>query len=306
MNPPDLTESTEPTFDLEPNEDVIERASPDEPSQFFWVQTCPLSDCPCRTALVVAAKDRPTLDKHAEVVSEVWEEAEDESAFRKGLQDALGDTEVTAFEVDIDSGDVSMPISDSPELSPKVAEIVGLIDGDFLDRIASVWLLGKGQEDTTQTPIHPGALKDYSEGQLLAWDEIFEGGRMDVYRIEREEEPLEVEAIDTYCVRPKCECNEVRVQFYELGKEDDGFIGTVSIKLEEPVSVTHHAVEQNRKTLDTFWDKYQKRHPNWLARLSHRVDAMQAFGDQLHEAQRRPQRKWVSPSSKGRKPNRKH
>jgi hypothetical protein len=303
MTSPDPTENT---FELEPNEDVIERTSPDEPAQFFWVQTCPLPDCPCRTALVVAAKDRPTLDRHAEVVSEVWQEAEDEAAFRTGLHDALGDAEVTAFEVDIDSGDVSMPISEELELSPRVAEVAGLIDGDFLDRIASVWLLGKGQDDTSQVPIDPGELKDYREGQLLAWDEIYEGGRMDIYRIESGEEPLEVEAIDTYCVRPKCECNEVRVQFYELGKEEDGFIGTVAIKLEEPVSVALHAPEQNREKLDTFWDKYQKRHPNWIARLSHRADAMQSFGDRLHQLKRNPPRKWVSASNKRRKPNHGH
>ncbi|MGC4063211.1 MAG: hypothetical protein QM784_00885 [Polyangiaceae bacterium] len=303
MNPP---EPTEAPFDLEPNEDVIERTTPDEPSQFFWVQTCPLPDCPCRTALVVAATDRPTLDRHAEVVSEAWEEAQDESAFCKCVKDALGDTEVIAFEVDIDSGDVSMPVSEETSLSPKVADVARLIDGDFLDRVASVWLLGKGQDDTSQVPIDPGDLKDYRVGQLLAWDEVYEGGRMDVYRIERGDDPLEVEAIDTYCVRAKCECNEVRIQFYELGKEEAGFIGTVAIKLEEPVSVALHAPEQNRETLDTFWDKYQKRNPNWVARLAHRADAMQSFGDRLDQLKRRPPRKWVSSSNKGRKPSRGH
>ena len=76
------TSESESTFELEPNEDIIERHVEGEPSLWLWVQTCPLEDCPCRAALVVVAKDRPTLELQLSVVRDVWDEAEDDVAFK--------------------------------------------------------------------------------------------------------------------------------------------------------------------------------------------------------------------------------
>ena len=192
-----------------------------------------------------------------------------------------------------------MPLSESSELSPAVAAVVSLVDGELLDRIASLWFLGKEQEDASQKAIEPSQLKDYQVGQLLAWDEVYDGARMDVYRHEQGEDVLEAEAIDTYCVRPGCECNEVRIQFYEIGKDEEGYIGTVAVKVEEPVSVAFSAEETHRALLETFWTKYQNRYPGWVTRLAHRADTMQAFGERLQrKPSSQPKKPWVSSSRK--------
>jgi hypothetical protein len=122
---------------------------------------------------------------------------------------------------------------------------------------------------------------------------------MDVYRFGESDDAIEAEAIETFCVRPQCECNEVRVQFYEIGKDEEGHLGTVSIKVEEPVSVSMHVPEPNRAMLESFWSMYQKRHPNWVLRLAHRAEVMQQFGVRLHQkSQNAAKKPWVSASRK--------
>lgn len=286
-------------FELEPNEDLIEREAAGEPSIWLWVQTCPLEDCPCRSALVVVGKDREVLAAQVDLVREAWDDAEDADAFLKTLKSSeIGSTAV-AFEVDIDSAEVTMPLSESETLSPEVEKVASLVDGELLDRITSLWHLGKEQPDSSTIPIEPSELKDYRVGQLLAWDEVYEGARMDVFLTEIAGEPLEAEAIDTYCVRPKCECNEVRIQFYELGEEEAGFIGTVAIKLEEPVGISLQAEDGRRPMLEALWNLYLERHPRWVPRLAHRADTMQKFGERLNSTPQSKNRKpWVSSSHK--------
>jgi hypothetical protein len=292
------------TFELDPNEDIIERAAEGEPPLWLWVQTCPIEDCPCRTALVVVASDRATLETQVEVVRDVWEDADDAESFARGLDTSdVAVKDVVVFELDIDSGDVTMPLSESDEISDQVAKVVPLVDGELLDRIASLWYIGKELEDSSTTPIKPSELKEYQPGQLLAWDEVYDGARMDVYRDDGEEE-IEAEAIDTYCVRADCECNEVRIQFYEIGEEEDGFIGTVLVKVEEPVTVAFSVKDSHRTLLESFWSKYQKRHPNWVTRLAYRADKMQEFGKLLQRKPSSPPKKqWVSSSGKSNKKN---
>jgi hypothetical protein len=291
---------TESAFALELNEDIIERHIEGEPSLWLWVQTCPLEDCPCRSALVVVAKDRTTLELQANVVRDVWDDADDEAAFKRGVAASdVAVNDLVAFELDIDSGEVAMPLSESEELSPEVAAVASFVDGELLDHLASLWYRGKEQEDTTQKPIEPSQLKDYQVGQLIAWDEVYEGARMDAYCLEQTESTVEAEAIDTYCVRPGCECNEVHVQFYELGKEEAGFIGTVAVKLEEPVRVTFSVDENRRSLLEALWSKYQQRYSNWTARLAARADKMQLFGERLNrKSSTQPKKLWVSSSRK--------
>lgn len=296
---PDVASSIE----LEPNEDIIERNAEGEPPLWLWAQTCPLEDCPCRSALVVVAKDRPTLELQVQVVRDVWEEAEDAEAFARGLAAAeISLSDAVIFELDIDSGDVTMPLSESPELTPEVARVEPLVDGDLLDRLASLWYLGKEQEDASIVPIEPSELTDYKPGQLLAWDEVYEGARMDVYRVEQGDNEIEAEAIETYCVRAGCECNEVKIQFYEISEEEAGYIGTVAVKVEEPVSVAFTAEETERPLLEAFWAKFQKRYPAWVTRLAYRAEQMAAFGERLNRKPSKPPTKpWVS-SSRKRKP----
>lgn len=285
-------------FELEPNEDVIERVVEGEPSLLLWVQTCPTDDCPCRVALVVVAQDRQELGDKVAIVREAWDEAEDAAAFAKALQSAPI-KEIVAFEIDIDSGDIGIPLAEERETTSEVAKYAELVDGQLLDRLASLWYLGKDQEDASQIAIEPGQIKDFRPGQLLAWDEVYEGARMDVYRDGAGEDVVEVEAIDTYCVRPKCECNEVRVQFYEIGEEEEGHLGSVAVKLEEPVTVAYHGDESRRALLETFWAKFQKRHPDWVTRLAGRAELMQQFGEKLNrKSSTQPKKPWVSSSRK--------
>ncbi len=314
MSPPDERDSN---IDLEPHEDIIERTAPDEPPLWLWAQTCPEEDCPCRAVLVVASENREQLDAHVAVVREAWEEAKDESAFR-----ATVPNDAIVFEVDIDSGEVTMPLTESSVLSPEVARVAQRIDGDLLDRFASQWYLGKEQPDAASEPTAPASIRDFQVGQLLAWDEVYEGARMDIYA----QDGVVVEAIETYCVRPKCECNDVHIQFYELpasagtesgddsvedGDGDDSdeapehgdeahvFVGTVSVKVEEPLQITYQPDQGEPSRLEALFKRYQARYPKWALRLAERADKMAAYGEKLHAHLEQQRRKpWVSTSRK--------
>jgi hypothetical protein len=339
MQPPDDLDST---VTLDPNEDIVERTAPGEEPLWLWTQTCPVQDCPCRTVLVVAAASREQLESQVDIVSNAWDEAEDAESFQ-----ATVPSDVIAFELEIDSGGVSMPLADDAVLSPAVARIAMRIDGNLLDRLASQWNLGKEMPDTSTVPVSPACIRGFAPGQLLAWDEVYSGARMDIYA----SGGIAVEAIDTYCVRPKCECNEVRIQFYQLPEiegegedeldtedeedlddvdddahEDDAhdenvdatdeahdvdasdddvdasddargsnraqahgtdmgehvFVGTVNIKLEDPVQVSFRPSADQAASLEDLFGQYQRRYPNWVERLSDRADKMAAFGEKLH------------------------
>jgi hypothetical protein len=314
MSPPD---EAAPRFGLEPHEDVIERTAPGEEPLWLWTQTCSVEDCPCRTALVVAAASRDRLDAQIDIVRGAWDEAEDDKAFN-----AVVPADLVAFEIEIDSGEVSMPLADTPEVSPAVGRAAQRIDGDLLDHLASQWHRGKEMADASTVSVQPSSIRDFKPGQLLAWDEVFVGARIDIYP----SDGAHFEAIDTYCVRPKCECNQVHIQFYQLPERDldaaaawdDGnrdesdlddddahvFVGTVSLKLEDPVAVDHQPNQGQGALLQKLFALHQQRYPNWVARLSDRADKMASFGEQLYaylEQQR--SRPWVSASRK-RKGNR--
>ncbi|HEY5956943.1 MAG TPA: hypothetical protein VIV60_10340 [Polyangiaceae bacterium] len=316
-----MSDANLPEVELEPNEDIIERTAPGEEPLWLWAQTCPLEDCPCRVALMVAASSREQLDAHAAVVREAWSEVEDAADFSARVP-----PNVIAFEIEIDSGLATMPLAEDEVLSPGVAEIVKRLDGELLDRLASLWYLGKDLEDLSVKALEPADIKDFKPGQLLAWDEVYEGARMDVFLME---DGSAVEAIDTYCVRPKCQCNDVHIQFYQLpdsldGSPDDDddatsqptssepehdesdleehvFLGTVGIKVEQPVSVTYQPAPNQSEALASMLRRYQERYPNWVERLAQRADAMAQFGDKLHAHLEQQRRKpWVSSSRKRR------
>lgn len=307
----------DPTLDLDPHEDIIERTAPGEEPLWLWSQSCPLEDCPCRTVLMVAAASREQLDAHVAIVRDAWDEAEDAAGFNSTVP-----TDVIAFEVDIDSGLLSMPLAETDKLTPAVEHIASRVDGDLLDRLASQWHLGKQLEDISAVPIDPSDIKQFQSGQLLAWDEVYVGARMDVFIAD----DCTAEAIDTYCVRPKCECNDVHLQFYQLpdqgevessdvqthadaggvrhGELEHVFLGTVSIKLEDPVQIAYLPDRNQEDLLERLFRRYQERYPNWVARLAERADRMASFGERLHAhlEQKRP-KPWVG-SSRKRKSNR--
>jgi hypothetical protein len=300
MSPPDKVVSP---FGLEPHEDVIERTAPGEEPLWLWTQTCPIEDCPCRTALVVAAASRERLDAQIDIVRSAWDEAEDARAFNVAVP-----SDVVAFEIEIDSGEVSMPLAEAAELSAAVGRAAQRIDGGLLDHLASQWHRGKQIADTSNVPVQPASIRDFKPGQLLAWDEVYVGARVDIYS----NDGAHFEAIDTYCVRPKCECNEVHVQFYQLPdseldadtESDDAnpdaseldaddehvFVGTVSLKLEEPVVVDYQPNLGHGALLERLLALLQQRYPDWFARLADRADKMANFGEKLYaylEHQRR-------------------
>lgn len=201
------------TCDLAPNEDLFERLVSGEEPLWLWAQTCPEDECPCRNALLVAASSREQALEHASVVRELWLEGDDAEEFAAKLPEGI-----VAFEIEIDSGEAIMPMSESTPLSEAVARVCRQIDGELLDALSRLWFQGKGHEDLTSIPIEPEALRQFEPGQLLAWDEVYEGARADCYVIG----DVLVEAIETYCVRPDCQCNEVRVQFYQHASPAEG------------------------------------------------------------------------------------
>lgn len=317
MLPPEENDDTmdlDDATDLEPNEDIIERQDPGREPLWLWVQTCPGESCPCRSALVVAANSRERLDAHVAVVRELWEATDGPEEFQAKIS-----PEIVAFELDIDSGDVNLPMSEERELTEAVRKAAEQIDGDLLDHLASQWYLGKEQPDAATIAAQPSEIRDYTPGQLLAWDEVYTGARADIYSGEGQA----VEAIETYCVRPKCQCNEVRIQFYTfpLTEQDEApdeqehdadsehgdldehvYVGSVAVVVVDPVEVKLVPGAGKAEELERLFARYKARYPSWTARLSKRAEAMAAFGERLDAYLGQQRRKpWVSASRKRRK-----
>lgn len=288
---------------LRPNEDLIEYLRPNAEPLWLWATTCNEPECDCRTALVVAAAQK---EKLLELLDQTREGLDLEVSRTDLLPNSLPEG-LIAFELNLDSGEVRGLGNQAGSSEPEILRIAKVLDGELLDLLARRWLLGKGFEDTTSTSIPVADLHDHQPGSLLAWEEVHPDARQDIYRLDGDY----FEAIDTYCVRPACECNEVRLQFYRALSEDErakepedpegDYVGTVSVTLDDPVQIEQAPKPGEEARLDALMGAFRDRYPSWQARLTHRAERMADFGRALHDYLReRSPKRWVSSSRKRR------
>ncbi|OXJ25146.1 hypothetical protein CFB82_38810 [Burkholderia sp. HI2714] len=93
--------------------------------------------------------------------------------------------DLIVFGLDIDTAQALQPHSDERlDLAqhPEVAAIVGHIDGELLDAIGRLWYRGKGLSDPVEAALTaPGKIHGWQRGEQLAWHEVYEDVRQDLY-----------------------------------------------------------------------------------------------------------------------------
>jgi len=295
-----LVPSKVPRFDAERG--LIQLAG--VPERWIWAFTCPRADCACRTALILSADgDRERLRVRAQPVAEALLQQPDEYV---GVARSM--TDLNPFVVDLDNQHVFLLESDVPVVlnaHPQIKAIASRLDEDVLDEIARVWYLGKGQN----VPHLPSdgesqiQLEDWQPGMWAPWEGVQPTLRRDVYVLGKRT----FEAVDCYCVSPRCACSFVVIEFYQVSPEDmvsvgriefDGYGRTVQVKSKSRSS-----------SVTKLWNTYCKRHPDYRERFARRRAVMRTLSERIVPAQpslaqQRLKGNRVCPCGSGRKFNR--
>lgn len=242
---------------------------------WIWAHTCPMPECHCRDAVIIASHTgRGALMAAGACVRHAWETGGNYAAA------AYEHSGLPAFALDIDA---ALPLARDGEepldlaAHPEIHAIAEAIDGEVLDAIASLWHRAKGQRDPCAVPLAKTLLMPgWRPGGNLSWREVYEGGRRDLYVLDAQV----YEAVDFYCPTPDCACDEVTVDFVPLHAfSRDDRPGCVRVRL----AGTHelHAENNGENHLGALWDAFRRRHPRHLERLARRNAEMKIAGRRL-------------------------
>jgi hypothetical protein len=266
-----MTSMDAATFDVEHG--LIQL--PGTPTQWIWAFTCPTPKCGCRTAVVISAPgERAVLLKRGSPVAAAWLAHADYGQAAQSVQD------VVAFAVDLDTLKLFPSVTNAPfnlVAKPEALEVVARLDDDVLDAIARLWHRGKGESPPPET--HADGVKievdDWRPGGRLAWDDVHALLRNDTYvfgeRI--------FEAVELYCVKPACDCREVKVDFDVVVPRGAPYPGYVQFHGEVVTLRPKH--ERQRERLVALWAAYCDRHPGHQARLARRSAIMHGFASRI-------------------------
>lgn len=251
--------------------------------------TCPVPECACRTAHVVATHlGVEALRVQCASQFEAWQ---DEGRY---LEMNPQSEDFTVLSLDIDTCEAGLPDSGDPvdrAKHPALGAVADRVDGDVLDALARLWHLAKGRLDPeaeaeAQARAQPLPIpQDWRPTQKLMWWELCGQNRADVYvqgsRI--------VGAQEHYCITPGCECNEVLVAFDNRRARYSPRIGGVSVSLAGDVQMLPQG--WRGAGLEHAWEMYRQRYPNYRARLARRFGLMREAGARAlakHAAARLP------------------
>lgn len=257
---------------LAPDDGVFELPG-DEPT-WIWAHTCPTENCQCRVALVLTTQDgRDALLERGAAVREAWNTGGDYYKVAESLSDLI------AFRLEIDANLV-LSLNDASPLDlaahPRIADIAQRIDGDLLDALGRLWYRGKGWPDPEQQVLRASTIKiDRRSDEMLAWNDIFEGVRRDLYALDGHL----YKADEMYCPAPDCTCGEILVHFEAIvppGRKSPGSVLVQKSGLSElrPENAGAGQLEQ-------LWSAFQQRHPNYLARFARRYPVMKDIGTRI-------------------------
>lgn len=262
------------TTRLSPDDGLFRLAGTD--SSWIWVHTCPTPRCPCRSALVLATHDgRETLEARGAPVWQTWMA---EGGHYREVARTCAD--LVVFGLDIDTAQALQPHSDERldlVQHPEVAAIVGHIDGELLDAIGRLWYRGKGLSDPVEAALSaPGKIHGWQRGRQLAWHEVYEDVRQDLYVLDDHV----YEAWDFHCPIPSCDCAEVNLHFEPVLPGKTTSPGHVNVHLGGNIRLEPEMV-RDRARLEQLWAAFRLRHPRYLERLAHRDVHIKAMGERL-------------------------
>lgn len=216
------------------------------------VRACNALNCQCRevTLDVVAVDDRLNAARsEPEGLKLIYGEALEEQSAAQVKNGVV--------RVHIDTGEII------PERTHAPAElctwIVNEMDGELLDLFHQRWLQAK---NVTRDANAWRAL-DLSfvrPGIMLAWDQLFPGGRDDVFATD---EGLFL-AIDYHCIAPGCDCGQVRLVVLDAVAEDREEVGSLLMKVGQGQSIQEihfDAPLEYHALLNKVLQAYKNRHP---------------------------------------------
>ncbi|WP_245754633.1 SEC-C metal-binding domain-containing protein [Candidatus Accumulibacter aalborgensis] len=187
---------------------------------------------------------------------------------------------LTSFMLNIDAvtpADLHGQALAATDVEPRIAAIVDRLQGDVLDDIARLWVLGKGYPDQREVVLAAKTIEvsAWQPGDMVAYRDVFNWVRRDRYLFDGD--PGVFEAFDGYCINPACDCGDVVVQFYQLATAGDPQpVGEVAVNLSGRIEFIPEPGHD--ATLDRLWAAYGKRHPAYLACLAQRNADMKCIG----------------------------
>ncbi|WP_328514525.1 SEC-C metal-binding domain-containing protein [Ralstonia solanacearum] len=188
--------------------------------------------------------------------------------------------DLIVFDLDIDTAQAPQPHDNEPlDLAqhPEVAAIVAHIDGELLDAIGRLWYRGKGLPAPVEAALSaPGKIRGWQRGEQLAWHEVYEDVRQDLYVLDDHV----YEAWDFHCPSPSCDCAEVNLHFEPVLPEETSSPGRVNVHLAGKIWVEPETA-RDRARLEQLWAAFCQRHPRYLERLSYRDTLIKAAGTRL-------------------------
>ena len=198
-------------------------------------------------------------------------------------------SDVTVFDLDLDSAEVFPLRSDTPftpddlAARPELRTVVERIDGEILEAIGRLWYLGKGMRDPEEAKREKPLIEIYNwePGELVSWNEVLLGVRDDLYLFS----DGVFEAMECYCVARGCTCGDVLVDFCESKPRNARHVGGIRFS-EAGEIMLEPASEREREPLKRLWAAFLHRHPRHRERFARRAGVMQELGYKIVPASR--------------------
>jgi hypothetical protein len=229
----------------------------------LWFRLCEAPDCACRDVLVLATREeRDLLEPVVRRVEEAWREGGRPNERAAALTGVGGP--VIGFSIDIDTA-VAAPLGPAM-LDPRAAGVAAGVSGEVLDDLHRRWCAAKGLAADLPSASWEASWK---AGDLVAWGEVFEEDRVDVYVRDHREFLVD----ERYCIVAGCACNDL-------------FLGFVDVEAAEEVAwlqVDHRtgAIRKRGGERADLWEAYVARHPRWRQRAADRQASLRVIGARI-------------------------
>lgn len=263
---------------LDPQQGIL--AATLEDGSFVWAFTCTKPGCDCREALLITAPSRDLLLERVQPVADAWARGD---VYREAAAALEG---VTSFLVDIDSGELLEGSGEGDDVAPGVQRAWEQVRGVHLDELAVLWHLGKG-EDVPVSPLEatgPIVIDGLESGERILWDDVGGPLRTDLYL----ESSGAAYAHEYYCPAPRCECDEVVVDFTDADSRTLEPVGAVTYNFSSGKTTFAPERSADRQRLEDLWQHFCQRYPNKDERFRGRRRDLAAASDRIVGAQEAP------------------
>ena len=249
---------------LAPDAGVFELAGP----TWIWAHTCPAPKCKCRSAIVIATDaGRDVLLALGKPIHDAWMTG---GAYATEADKLKG---VIVLDINIDSGEFSLPVAGGKRRQDRMLALLDRIDGGVLEELGRLWYLGKGLPDPTGTARTISRLRKACSGNVMAWNDAFAVLRHDYYRLD--ERVFEV--VEKYGIVPGA---DVIVDFVTKMPRGGPAPGRIIVQTSGKAKL--EPSKSGAQCLEMLWAAFRKRHPKHVERFAARFGKMREIGARLN------------------------